>query len=64
MSIESNHARSVSIYARVSIQGNEEEEGIKEQIDSARRYAEEHDMEIVEQYVDEAAPGGVVEQSA
>ena len=55
MATESNHRRrSAAIYARVSLQGNEGGEGIEEQIDSARPYAEEHYLEIVEWYVDEA----------
>ena len=65
LATESNHGRSfAAIYARVSLQGNEGGEGIEEQIDSARRYAEEHDLEIVEWYVNESAPGGGVEQSS
>ena len=52
MATESNHGSSAAVYARVPLLGNEREESIEEQIDSARRYAEEHDLEIVEVYVD------------
>ena len=62
MAAESNDVRrSAAIYARASLLGNEGGEGVEDQIDSARWYAEEHDLEIVEWYVDEAAPGGGVE---
>ena len=52
MVIDSDHERFVPIYTRVSVQWNEGQESIEEPIDSARRYAEEHDLEIVEVDVD------------
>lgn len=55
--------RSAVGYIRVSLKGDDAQDSVDEQRKSIERYAEDHDLEIVEWYVDEGSPGGGVERS-
>ncbi len=56
--------KTVAIYARVSTTHQEEEQTVKSQVMAVKEYAREHNMHIVQEYIDEGWSGDILARPA